>query len=89
MTIIDLIYCKLMVIHIGFSSGFLDDANLIYESRMNDFLVQINSSLMSKWIAEKLFPKLSVHFVIVMDSATHHCIAKYKRPSMYRENNYD
>lgn len=39
--------------------------------------------MVEKWATEKLLPKLSSPSVIVMDSAAHHCEAKYKRPSMY------
>lgn len=75
---------RLIIVHCGGQSGFVDGALLIFKSKCKtgDYHDSMNFVNFSKWINEKLMPNIPPNSVIVMDNAAYHSVREEKKPTM-------
>jgi len=77
---------RLIIIHAGINSGFLDNTALIYKAVTTTgiYYGQMNLINFKKWVQGKLVPSLPSNFIVVMDSAPYyHCMQSHKVHSRY------
>jgi hypothetical protein len=72
---------RLIMLHVACRNGFVPNTELVYKagSATGDYCGQMSSADFETWVVEKLVPNLSLHAVIVLDSAHCHCI-KVNKP---------
>ncbi|XP_026728002.1 uncharacterized protein LOC113494064 [Trichoplusia ni] len=73
---------RLIVVHIGSNTGFLEGGELIFEAKKNDgdYHSEMDSYNFEKWFGQILL-KLDANSVIVMDNAPYHSRRKEKIPT--------
>ncbi|KAJ8912219.1 hypothetical protein NQ315_009043 [Exocentrus adspersus] len=72
---------RLIILHIGSDSGFVDDCLLVFEGKKStDYHEEMNSAVFEQWF-ESMLKKLPQNSVIVMDNAYYHSRRTEKIPS--------
>ncbi|RVE40924.1 hypothetical protein evm_014428, partial [Chilo suppressalis] len=73
---------RLIVLHIGSSSGFLEGGELIFEAKKSDgdYHSEMDAYNFEKWFSD-ILPKLDANSVVVMDNAPYHSRRKEKIPT--------
>lgn len=72
---------RLIVVHIGSDTGFVEDAELLFESKLqSDYHEEMNGTVYLEWI-KTVLPKLEPNSVIVMDNAKYHSVKSEKVPT--------
>ncbi|XP_055944327.1 uncharacterized protein LOC129975298 [Argiope bruennichi] len=75
---------RLIVVHVGSSTGFLMDALLVYKASTKRGLSrQMNYKNFKKWGLEKLLPNLQPNSVVRMDNASYHTTVENPTPTKY------
>ncbi|XP_072949967.1 uncharacterized protein [Epargyreus clarus] len=74
---------RLIVVHIGNEDGFVENADLIFESKKGegDYHREMNSKVFEEWFSRTL-EKLEPNSIIVMDNAPYHSRRLERVPSM-------
>ena len=74
---------RLIVVHAGGKSGFVDGALLIYKaaSTSGDYHSEMNGDTFRKWFNEKLLDNLKEKSIIVMDNASYHSVQSERNPT--------
>lgn len=75
--------CRSIVVHAGGRQGFIQDANLIFTSKVNsaDYHGEMNEANFMKWFEEQLLPHLEEPSLIIMDNASYHSVLVEKTPT--------
>ncbi|XP_022824365.1 uncharacterized protein LOC111354941 [Spodoptera litura] len=74
---------RLILVHAGSRSGFLDGAKLLFKAGTvtGDYHGQMNNVNFEKWANEMLLPNLPSNSVVVMDNAPYHSVQENKVPT--------
>jgi len=74
---------RAIVVHAGDAMGFVEGAELIYDSRSKsqDFHDDMNSTNYRRWLEEKLIPNLPAGSIVVIDNAPYHTVQENKSPT--------
>ncbi|XP_066969265.1 uncharacterized protein [Macrobrachium rosenbergii] len=74
---------RLIILHAGSKEGFVQNADLVFESKNDgDYHHQMNSKMFEEWFKYQLLPNIPPSSILVLDNASYHSLRIDKPPTM-------
>ncbi|XP_066950811.1 uncharacterized protein [Macrobrachium rosenbergii] len=74
---------RLIILHAGSKEGFVQNADLVFESKNDgDYHHQMNSKMFEEWLKYQLLPNIPPSSILVLDNASYHSVRIDKPPTM-------
>ncbi|XP_066944539.1 uncharacterized protein [Macrobrachium rosenbergii] len=75
---------RLVILHAGSKEGFVQNADLVFESKNDgDYHHQMNSKMFEEWFKYQLLPNIPPSSILVLDNASYHSVRIDKPPTMF------